>query len=113
MAQRALGKITTTAGTLVRITNNESDPTKRYPAHSYIVQALPTNTKLVYIGNSALNRSTGGGIFATLGAPASATATPPSFSATIAYAPDALNLNDIFIDVDQNGEGVIVSCTRG
>jgi len=78
-----------------------------------MVQALTTNTGLVYVGDATMNVGTGVGVFATLGAPSSATVTPSSYSATQVNAADAFNLVDVFIDVSVNGEGAIVSIMRG
>lgn len=55
------------------------------------IQAKPTNTGLVYVGTSATTAGSGGG--AVLSARESLT-----FSVT--------NLNDVWVDVDVNGEGV-------
>lgn len=113
MAQHSLGAVTTNAGTIVRTTANESDPTRRYPAHSYLVQVFPTNTGLVFVGGSDMDVSTGVGVYATLGAPTSATSTPSSFGAGQANVADAINMADVYLDVAVNGEGAIVSIMRG
>lgn len=107
MAQHSLGKVTATAGTPVRLTTNESDPTARYGAHSYLVEALSTNTGAVYIGSASLNRTTLAGVYAIL--PPPTTNSYPNFSATVTYAAAAFNLAEIYIDVDVSNEGALVS----
>ncbi len=106
MAQHSLGKVTTTTGP-VRVTINQADPTLRYGAHSYLVEAVSTNTGAVYIGNSAMNKTTLSGVYAIL--PPPTTNSFSNFSATVTYAPAAFNMAEIYIDVDVSGEGALVS----
>ncbi len=111
MSIRSAGFVTTTAGTLVRLTDNESDPTANIHCHSIMAEALQGNTGRVYIGSSAMVRATGVGVYAVIPIPTSNIL--PTFTATIAYAPAALLLNDLYLDVDQDGEGVLVSYVVG
>lgn len=108
MAERSLGKITTTAGSSLRFTNNESSPTANLGAHSYLVQALSTNTGKVYIGTSSpVDRTNLTNVIAVLPPPTANIF--PSFSATITYAPAGFNLAERYIDVETSGEGVLIS----
>ena len=107
---RSLGKVTATAGTPVRLTMNESTPTTRYPAHSFLVEALSTNTGDVYVGTSTMNRTTLAGVYAIIPPPTANLYL--SFTATVSYAPAAFNLNEVYLDVETTGEGALVSCVR-
>ncbi|KKN18840.1 hypothetical protein LCGC14_0951810 [marine sediment metagenome] len=111
MAIRSAGFVTTTAGVLVRLTANETDPTTNLDAHSIMAEALQGNTGRVYIGSSAMVRATGVGVYAVIPIPTSNIL--PTFTATIAYAPAALLLNELFLDVDVDNEGVLVSYVVG
>lgn len=77
------------------------------PCHAVMFQALPGNTGKIYIGRQTLNRSTGAGVFGFLAIPT--TSHIPSFSTAITIAPNALNLNDYWIDADVANDGVIVT----
>lgn len=104
----SLGKVTVAnAGVPVRLTNNQGDPTVLFRAHSYLVEVLSTNTGKVYIGAQNLDRTTLVGVYAILAPPT--TNIYPTFSSTISYAPNPLNVASVWIDVDVNGEGVIAS----
>lgn len=108
MAERSLGKITTNAGVSARFTANESTPAANLGAHSYLIQALSSNTGKVYIGTSnPVDRTNLTNVIAVLPPPTANIF--PSFSATITYAPAGFNLAERYIDVDQNGEGVLIS----
>ena len=111
MSIRSAGFVTTTAGVLVRLTANESDPTTNLDAHSIMAEALQGNTGRVYIGSSAMVRATGVGVYAVIPIPTSNI--HPTFTATIAYAPAALTVNNLWLDVDADGEGVLVSYVVG
>ncbi len=113
MSLRAVGRITVvTAGTPVRATSLETDPTARYPAHAFLFQRDDnTETGNVYImDREDGDPSTGVGVLAILAIPTENIL--PSFSATITYAPAGLNLADLWIDSDVNGEGCQVSAMR-
>lgn len=110
MALHGLGKITATPGTPVRLTSNQSTPAARYPVHSFLCEAVSSNTGNVYIGGPSLNRATLADVFCVL--PIPTTNLLPSFSATVSYAAAAFNLADIYLDTDVAGEGVLVSAVR-
>ena len=103
----SLGKVTTTAGVRQRLTANRADPAARYACHAVLVQALRTNGAPVYIGTADLDRVALTGVYAQLAAPSGAVI--PSFSAALTLAPNAINVADLYLDVDTNGEGVIVT----
>lgn len=110
---RSLGRVTVaTSGTPVRATDNETDPAERYPVHSMLFERDNTGeTGLVYI----LDRedaviATRVGVVAILAVPTSNIL--PSFSATITYAPSGLNLENYWVDADNDGEGCVVSAIR-
>ena len=113
MALQSLGLVpVTTAGTKVRATSTQSDPTARLTVQSVQFQARPANTGLIYIGTSALDKSTGAGVLAVIPAPASAT-TGAFGSATFseALAPAGIDIADLYIDSTVNGDGVFISAT--
>ena len=111
MSIRSLGQVTTTAGTLVRLTANESDATAHLACHSFMCEALQGNTGRVYIGASNMVRATGVGVYAVLAIPTDNVL--PTFTATISFLPNALVMNELYLDVDVNGEGVLVSYLVG
>lgn len=112
MSLHALGKVTVvTAGTPVEVTINQTTPSARYAAHSFMVEALPANTGKIYVGFVGLNKGTLANVLAII--PVPTVNLIPSFSSTIAYAPGGFNLADIYIDADVNGEGALVSAIRG
>lgn len=94
-------------GTPVQVTSLQPRPADNYPCHGVLIQALPSNSGKVYIGKSTLNKNTLADCFAVLAVPT--TNQIPSFTAALTLAPNAINLTEIWIDVDVNGEGALVS----
>jgi len=72
-----------------------------------LFQAWTLNTGKVWIGNATMNKTTGVGMAAVLVAP-SATSIP-SFGASNHLAPAGIDLSGLFLDVDTNGEGPILT----
>jgi len=108
MADFALGKVTATAGTPVALTANVDLPTWAGTCHSYLVEVLPTNTGKVYIGDRPdMNTTTFEGVLAWL--PPPSTNSAPSYTVMISASPNALSVLNRYIDVENSGEGVIVS----
>lgn len=107
MALRSFGKVTVaSAGTPVRATSNESVPTARVGVQSLTVFALAGNAGAnIYVGNSAMNKSTLAGVYAIVPKGSSG-------GATINLAPAGINANEIFIDADTNGDAALVSATE-
>lgn len=104
---QSLGKVIPTPGTPLRATASQSDPAARTACHGVLVQALPTNTGKTYIGTSAINKTTLQGLHAVLPIPSASVI--PSFSASLAISPNAINVAEIWIDVDNANDGVTVS----
>ena len=104
---RALGKITPTPGTPIQVTSLIAGAQASEPCHGVMIQARKGNVGVAYVGNSVMNRAAETGIFAQLAIPTANTI--PSFTAALTLAPNAINLADLWIDVDSNGDGVIVS----
>jgi hypothetical protein len=104
----SLGKVTIdTAGVLKRATYNLSTPTTKFLCHSIMIEAWPTNTGKVYIcDRSNAVASTGVGIVAILGVPT--VNSIPTFTDTITGAIAAINLEGIWIDVENSGDSVLV-----
>lgn len=102
-----IGKFTPTPGTPVRLTSTQTNPAEKFPCHGVLVQALDTNVGKAYVGNSQLAKATRTGLHATLAIPTNNTV--PSFTAALTIAPNAVNLADLYVDVDNNGDGVTVS----
>lgn len=98
----AYGKVTTNAGVPVAVTNNFADQADVLEAaQSFIsIKALDANAGSVYIGHSDMNKSTLAGVFAVIG---------PSESVGFGH-PNTSKVypRDIYIDVAENGDGVLV-----
>lgn len=75
--------------------------------HAFVVQALAANTGKVYIGIAGLNKSTLANVLIVLPVPTANLL--PAFSVSITAAANALSLSDLWIDVDNNGDGVLLS----
>lgn len=75
--------------------------------HAILIQALAGNSGKVYVGGPGLNKSTLANCFVVLPVPTSNLI--PTFSISVTAAANALSLQDLYIDVDVNGEGVLVS----
>lgn len=105
----SLGKITiTSAGTPVQLTVNQPDPAALLAVHSILIQVWPVNAGKIYILSSpTANVATGEGVLAVL--PVPTTNIIPSASATVTYAPAAINAAGYWIDAESNGDGVIAS----
>lgn len=105
----SLGRVNVdTPGTLVRATNNESDPTSAYLCHSCMIRVDPNNTGYIYIcDRSNADVDTGGGVICVLGVPT--VNSIPSFTDTVTNAIAAINLERVWIDAELADNGVIVS----
>jgi hypothetical protein len=105
---QALGKVTATSGTPVRITNNQTSPSARKACHAIMIEALPSNTGKVYV----MDRSTGiiatfVGVIAVLAIPTSNFI--PVFTVGFSGGVNPINAADFYIDVETTGEGAIIS----
>ncbi len=102
MAWKPFAVVTVTnAGTPVQVTAT------RKPVHAVLIETYWTNSGRMYVGDSTLNVSTNTGLMNAL--PPPTTNVFPSVSAGIPSAPNGLNLSDLWIDAQNNGEKVIVS----
>ena len=107
---RGLGKITVpVAGTPVRCSSTQTivPSGDSFPVHSVLIQALTANSGKVYIGDRNMVVATLANVIAVLAIPSGGAI--PSFSVALTLAPNAINLADLFLDVDVNGEGALVS----
>jgi hypothetical protein len=105
---RALGKITvTTPGTPVSISSILPPDLTSPAVHSVMLQAIPANTGNVYIGSTALNKTTLAGVYSILAIPTANSV--PSFSAVHNLFGQGIQLNDMMIDADNAGGGVIAT----
>lgn len=94
-------------GTPRRVTLGESDPAAVNGCHGILIQALPGNTGVIYIGSAQLNKTAKTGVYAFLAIPTANVI--PSFSAALTLAPGAMQLRDFYIDADVATDGVVVS----
>lgn len=72
-----------------------------------LFQAWKFNTGQVYLGASTMNKTTGVGMAAVLAAPSSSSIA--SFGASNHLAPAGIDLSALYVDVDTNGEGPIMT----
>ena len=107
---RALGPFTVpVAGTPVRITL-PADQAKT--CHAFSIQALPTNTGKVFVGDRAtMNKTTFVGILAII--PIPTVNLLGSFTSALAAGANAIPIDNLWLDVDTGGEGVIMSILEG
>jgi hypothetical protein len=106
MALKSLGKVVvTTAGTLVRLTMNETAPAARYGCQALYIRGLAGNTGDVYIGTSVMVRSTLVGVYAIV---------PKGTSLTIdcSNAPAGFNAAELYLDADTNSDSALVSVVQ-
>jgi hypothetical protein len=84
-------------------------PTAMNPpsCHAVIIEALPGNTGKVYIGLAGLNKGTLQQVLVVLPIPTANLI--PTFSIALTVAGNAVNLGNLFVDADVNGEGVLIS----
>lgn len=121
--QIALGKVVVTAaGTREKATKNGyptapdgagaplGSTAEGLRCQSFQIQALPSNTGKIHIGNAAMVKATGVGVHAILPTPADSTSGPfPSQSFSVPFAANALNLDLVYLDADVSGDGVIIT----
>jgi hypothetical protein len=109
---KSLGFVTAAAaGTPERITKNESSPTAVIHANALYITPLSGNTGKIYIGLSTMVVATGVGVLAMIEAPANASTGP--FARTVFESDtNGLALNELFIDVQTNGQGALISYSQ-
>jgi hypothetical protein len=105
---RALGKVTvTTPGTPVPITAILPADLTPAAVHAVLLQALPSNTGAAYVGAAALNKATLASCYMVLATPTANSV--PSFSAVHNLLGQGVQLNDMVVDADTAGNGVLVT----
>lgn len=75
--------------------------------HALIVQVLPGNAGKIYIGLQGLDRTSLAQVLAIL--PIPTVNLLPTFSIALTVAGNAINVKNLFIDADNDGEGVLLS----
>jgi len=91
----AFGQSTTNAGTRKQVTTNSN-----YSAvNSLVVQALPTNTGNVYIGDSTVDAATGAGTIRIL--------QPGEVFSAASEGLNDLDATQVYFDVESNGDGIV------
>lgn len=110
--QHALGEIkpasTTTA---LRATNNETTPSRQYPAQAIQFQALAANTGSIYICDRQTPALTAN-VHVEIPAPSTTPATRPAWSVGNPAGANPLNAADYWILPAVSGEGVRVTVVR-
>ena len=105
-----LGKTTVTTGGTPVLLSVPADVLKLigFPAaHALLFQALSSNTGAVYIGKAGMDRTTLAHVLIKL--PPPTTNQYPTFSMSITVAANAIALDDLYVDADVNGEGIMAS----
>lgn len=87
----------------VQVPSTVNPPT----CHAFVVEALSGNTGKVYIGLVGLNKSTLVGCLVVLPVPTANLI--PTFSVSVTAASNAVALDQLYIDADNSGEGVLIS----
>jgi hypothetical protein len=104
----ALGSITVpTPGTPVQATSGLASPSAYKLCHGIMIESLPSNVGKIYIGLVGLVKGTYVGVLAVLPAPTANSY--PSWSASIGYAPNAIEATQVYIDADSANDGAIIS----
>ena len=104
----ALGPIVVpSGGTPVAIATALDNPDKQQSIHGIMLQTLPDNTGKIYIGRADMHRTTLVGVYAIL--PIPTVNFLPTFSAALTIAPNGLSTREFYLDVDVDGEGVLVT----
>jgi hypothetical protein len=96
----SLGKVTATAGTPVCIMANLPSSTDQR-CHKVVIQSLPDNTGMVYIGSSTINTTTLANVHKIL------KAAGDSESICGNYGLNVVNPWDLYVDVETSDEGII------
>jgi len=97
----------TTPGVPVRIIDFAPLADTNSRVHGVMLQVLPGNTGIVYVGTLGVNRSTYANVLAFLAIPT--VNFIPTFSAALTIAPNAIGLDALYIDADVAQNGVIVT----
>jgi len=76
-----------------------------------MVEAKFNNGGKIYIGTASFSKTTGVGLLAVLAIPTANMI--PTFSATISFMPNGLNLADYWIDSESGSDGALLSAVIG
>lgn len=71
------------------------------------IEALNSNTGLIYIGTSTLNKTTLAGVIATIAAPGGNPIVNALEFDQLAFGANIYELQNLWMDADVNGEGVL------
>lgn len=97
------------AGTPVRITANQTDPTARIDCYSILVQQVPGNVGYIVIGQgSAVRYTSFVNCDAILAIPTS-NSLPSATAGILTQAETRLNAADYYVDVSESGDNVLCS----
>lgn len=104
---RSFGYVTVAvAGTPVQCTVNETDPTKLAKVQYLTISAFASNSGAnIYLGERTMNKTTGVGVYAIV--PKGAV-----LPIGVQNSPDAIAVNDLYLDGDSNGDRALVSATE-
>ena len=107
---RALGSFTVpVAGTPVKITLPADQPKT---CHAFSIQALPTNTGKVFVGDrQTMNKTTMVGVLAIIPTPTANLL--GSVTSALAAGANAIPIDNLWLDVDTGAEGVLMSILEG
>ena len=89
----------------VRVT--APDAVRPPTVHAVLIEALPGNTGKIYVGLAGLAKATLANCLVVLPIPTANVI--PTFSITVTEAANAIALQDLWIDADNAGEGVLIS----
>lgn len=75
--------------------------------YAILFQALPTNLGKIYIGTSTLNRGSFAGCAGLLAVPT--VNILPSYGISLTLAPAGIDVDTLYLDADNSGEGALVT----
>jgi len=103
-----LGPITVpVAGIPVSVVASLPALTRHLKVYAALFQALPANGGKVYIGLPTLDRASLAGVAAVLPVPTANFL--PSFGISLTIAPAGVDLATLYLDVDVNGNGALLT----
>lgn len=96
-----------TPGTLVPLTSIMAPLGQFKTVQSILFQAMSTNLGRVYIGTATLNRAALTNVSAVLAIPTANTI--PSYGISNPLSPAGVDIDQLYLDADVAGEGVLVT----
>ena len=97
----------TPVSVLAAAPSDEMKAAGTWPLHGILFQAFQGNTGRVYVGSATMVKATLVGVYAVLAIPSDQTL--PTFSAALTWSPNALRLEDFYVDADVADDGAL--CT--